>query len=172
MAILGAHSYIDDSIELLFQEDADFIIGKFCSIAKGCRIILGGNHRGDWISTYPFPAMFHASPNIPGHRATKGPVIIGNDVWIGAGVTIVSGVTVGDGAIIGAGSVIVKDVEPYSVVCGNPGQRKKYRFPKRETERLLTLKWWNWTEDKIREAIPILMSNDMQKLFKFTEEHE
>ena len=71
---------------------------------------MGGNHRGDWISTFPFSALFPDSPDIADYQVSKGDVAIGNDVLIGAGVTILSGVTIGDGAIIGAGSVVVKDV--------------------------------------------------------------
>lgn len=48
------------------------------------------------------------------------PVVIGNDVWIGARVIILPGVHIGDGSVIGAGSVVVRDVEPYSIVAGNP----------------------------------------------------
>ena len=55
------------------------------------------------------------------------PVVIGNDVWIGSRVTILPGVTIGDGAVIGASSVVTKDVEPYTVVAGNPAEIIKRR---------------------------------------------
>jgi acetyltransferase-like isoleucine patch superfamily enzyme len=48
------------------------------------------------------------------------PVIIGNNVWISYGVSILRGVTIGEGAVIGAGSMIKHDVEPWTVVAGNP----------------------------------------------------
>lgn len=54
---------------------------------------------------------------------SKGPVIIGNDVWIGDKATILPGVTIGDGAVIGANAVVSKDVPAYSVVGGNPAKR-------------------------------------------------
>lgn len=161
----GKYSYADEAIDVSFAEDASLIIGKFCSIAKGCKVILGGNHRGDWISTFPFSALFPDSPDIPDYQVSKGDVIIGNDVWIGAGVTVLAGVTIGDGAIIGAGSVVVKDVAPYSVVAGNPARFKKYRFSHENIELLLEIQWWDWPDDQIREAIPILMSGDFEKLF-------
>jgi acetyltransferase-like isoleucine patch superfamily enzyme len=82
----------------------------------------------------------------PAGLTTKGDVVIGNDVWIGDNVTIMSGVTVGDGAIIAAYSHIVKDVEPYSVVGGNPGKFIRYRFRKDQIEKLLQIKWWDWEE--------------------------
>jgi len=167
----GAHSYSDGDIEIQFESEGNLTIGKFCSIAQDCKILLGGNHRGDWISTFPFPAMFPDSPDIPAseYRTSKGDVVIGNDVWIGNGVTILSGVTIDDGAIIGAGSVVTKNVNPYSITCGNPAEHKKYRFYLREILILGLIKWWDWPDDIIREAIPILMSNDITKLIEFAE---
>lgn len=55
------------------------------------------------------------------HEEMK-PVVIGDDVWIGARVTILPGVHIGDGCVIGAGSVVTKNVEPYSIVGGNPAR--------------------------------------------------
>lgn len=49
---------------------------------------------------------------------SKGPIKIGDNVWIGDKVTILGGVKIGDGAIIGANSVVTKDVAPYTVVAG------------------------------------------------------
>ena len=51
------------------------------------------------------------------------PVVIEDDVWIGARVIILPGVRVGKGSVIGAGSVVTKDVEPYSIVGGNPARK-------------------------------------------------
>lgn len=160
----GEYSYADGGLDVSFIENAGLSIGKFCSIGKGCKVILGGNHRGDWISTFPFSALFPDSPDIADYQVSKGDVAIGNDVWIGAGVTILSGVTIGDGAIIGAGSVVVKDVAPYTLVAGNPAEFKKRRFDSETIQQLLDLNWWEWPEDEIREIIPILMSGDIEKL--------
>lgn len=164
----GKYSYVDGSLDVTFMDDgANLSIGKFCSIASGCKIILGGNHRGDWLSTFPFPAYFPDSPKIEGYRVSKGDVTIGDDVWIGAGVTILSGVTIGSGTIIGAGSVVAKDVEPYSVVVGNPAEYKHSRFDCETMDRLMELKWWDWSDEVIREAIPFLMSDGVEGLFEF-----
>ena len=57
----------------------------------------------------------------------KEPIKIGSDVWIGGNVTILKGVSIGNGAVIGAGSVVIKDVEPYSIVVGNPAKFIKFR---------------------------------------------
>jgi len=147
-------------------EGAKLKIGKYCSIAEAVNIFLGGNHRLDWITTYPFMSIFDwkEAENLKGHPATKGDVVIGNDVWIGHGATILSGVKIGDGAVIGAAAVVAKDVEPYSVVVGNPAKEVKKRFPNNVIVKLLKLKWWDWPEDKIKENLPVLCSSSIHFL--------
>jgi len=126
-------------------------IGKFTSIADGCLILLGVDHRSDWLTTYPFSAIMPEASHIKGHPRTKGPVIIGHDVWIGQNVTILSDVRIGNGAIIGAGSVVTKDVKPYTIVCGNPATFKRIRFNSYQTcQALNELEWWNWDIEKIK----------------------
>lgn len=146
------------------QPNTELIVGNFCSIAGNVTIYLGGNHRTDWITTYPFG---HIHPNIfnsfngVGHPATKGSVIIGNDVWIGNDVTIMSGVTIGDGAVIANNSHVVKNVEPYAIVGGNPAKFIKYRFKPEQIEKLLEIKWWNWEDKKINSIVPLLCSDNI-----------
>jgi acetyltransferase-like isoleucine patch superfamily enzyme len=139
-------------------------IGNFCSIAGNVNIYLGGNHRTDWISTYPFGHIHKDKFNIfngYGHPASKGDVIIGNDVWIGQNVVIMSGVTIGDGAVIANNSHVVKNVEPYSLIGGNPAKLIKYRFSPEQIEKLLQIKWWNWDDAKINKFTPLLCSNNI-----------
>lgn len=149
--------------------NAKLVVGNFCSIAKNVNGYLGGNHRTDWITTYPFG---HINQNIfntfdgVGHPSTKGDIIIGNDVWIGENVTIMSGVTIGDGAVIANNSHVVKDVEPYSLVGGNPARLIKYRFSKEQIEKLLDIKWWYWDDDKINKFVPLLCNNNIDELIK------
>jgi virginiamycin A acetyltransferase len=88
-----------------------------------------------------------------------GNVIIGNDVWIGANVTIMSGVTIGDGVVIANNSHVVKDVEPYSLIGGNPAKLIKYRFTPEQIEKLLKIKWWYWDDEKINTFTPLLCNN-------------
>jgi acetyltransferase-like isoleucine patch superfamily enzyme len=120
------------------NKNAKLVVGNFCSIADNVNIYLGGNHRTDWVTTYPFG---HVHKNIfnnfngLGHPSTKGDVIIGNDVWIGGNVTIMSGVTIGYGAVIANNSHVVKDVYPYSLVGGNPAKLIKYRFTPEQIEK-------------------------------------
>jgi acetyltransferase-like isoleucine patch superfamily enzyme len=125
-------------------------VGAFCAI--GARTAINPfNHPVDWLSIHEFqyhPRSFDWVPEYTDFdRLERTPdmfqhVTIGNDVWTGHNVNILSGVSVGDGAVIGAGSVVTKDVPPYAIVAGVPGQVRRMRFPERTIERLLRLKWW------------------------------
>lgn len=84
---------------------------------------------------------------------------IGNDVWIGEDVWIGSGVTIGDGCVIGAKSVITKDLPPYSICCGIPCKPVKKRYQDKIIHFLLELKWWNWSEEKIKSNEPFFHLN-------------
>lgn len=140
-------------------DKTSYSVGKFCSIADNVTVFLGGNHRVDWISTYPFPAFSKEFPEATGiqdYATTKGNVTIGNDVWIGSHATILSGVTIGDGAVIGAYSVVAKNVPPYAIVVGNPTQIVRYRFDEKTIELLLKIQWWNWPLEKIKKNARLL----------------
>lgn len=144
---------------------ATLAIGKFCSFANGIHILLGGNHRVDWVTTYPFSAISHwpEAAHIQGHPATNGDVIIGNDVWVGYKATILSGVTVGDGAVIGAHALVTRDVPAYAIVGGNPARTIRMRFSDDIIEQLLRVRWWDWNLERIRRYIPLLMQSDISK---------
>ncbi|KUK77795.1 MAG: acetyltransferase, CysE/LacA/LpxA/NodL family [candidate division WS6 bacterium 34_10] len=158
---IGDYTYGNPKI--LYSKGASLEIGKYCSIARKVKIFLGGNHRIDWVTTYPFPERV-----IKNEQVSKGDVKIGNDVWIGRGATILSGVTIGDGAVIGAYSVVAKDVEPYSIVVGNPARHIKYRFDKETVDKLLDIEWWNWDHKKVLDNIGLLCSSGIEK---FVERH-
>jgi virginiamycin A acetyltransferase len=96
----------------------------------------------------------------------KGNTIIGNDVWIGQNSVILPGVKIGDGAIIGMGSVVGSDVEPYTIVAGNPARMIRKRFDEELTELMLKLKWWNLPVEEIMQLIPLLHDNDMENVKK------
>jgi acetyltransferase-like isoleucine patch superfamily enzyme len=165
---VGKYTYGHQNITASWPNMATLKIGKFCSIAIRCTIFLGGNHRVDRITTYPFGTIYtDIFPEFDGsgHPSTKGDVIIGNDVWIGAHVTIMSGIKIGDGAVIAAHSHVVKDVKPYSIVGGNPAKHIKYRFEEEQIEKLIKLKWWDLDDKIINEISPILCSGDLDKLF-------
>ncbi|MCR8645658.1 Vat family streptogramin A O-acetyltransferase [Paenibacillus sp. N1-5-1-14] len=145
------------------------IIGKFCAIAEGVTFIMNGaNHRMDGITTYPFNIFGggweKVTPTLD-QLPFKGDTWIGNDVWLGQNVTIMPGVRIGDGAIVAANSTVVKHVEPYSIVGGNPATTFKKRFSDELIQLLLEMQWWNWDEKKIFEHLEQLVAvNDVATL--------
>lgn len=139
------------------------IIGKFCSIAYGTTFLLGGEHRPDFVTTYPFNRLVKSFEYIKGQPTTKGDIIVGNDVWIGDKAHIVSGVHIGDGAVIGAESVVTKDVPPYAIVAGNPAKFIRFRFDFDTIDKLLKIKWWDFSEEELINAIPLLQSQNIEE---------
>lgn len=175
--IVGDYTYYDDfedvgnferNVKYHFDFTGDrLVIGKFCMIASDVKFIMNGaNHLTEALSTYPF-AIFgkgweHAMDGK--HYPNKGDLIIGNDVWIGYNATIMAGVTIGDGAIIATNSTVVKNVEPYAIVGGNPAIEIRKRFPNDLIERLLRLKWWDWDIEKITRNVRHLTGTDLDDL--------
>lgn len=145
------------------------IIGKFCSIACGAKFIFtSANHTLNSLSTYPFPLFFEEwgldRENVTASWDNKGDIVIGNDVWIGYEAVIMPGVTIGDGAIIGTRAVVTKDIAPYTVVGGVPAKPIRKRFPDETIQSLLEVKWWEWSEERIRENIEAIQSGNIDRL--------
>lgn len=163
---VGEFSYCNGDIEV-FGDGTKLTIGKFCSIAWGTTIILGGEHRVDWCTTYPFNEVIEEFSYIKGHPKSKGDIVIGNDVWIASQCKILSGVNIGDGSVIAANAVVTKDVEPYTIVGGNPAKVIRKRFDSQTIKRLEEIQWWNWKYEHIYDAIPILQSNRIDELFRY-----
>lgn len=131
-------------------------IGSYCSIAAEVQILLGGEHRYDFVSSYPFNTFYPEHRHINAFRS-KGDVVIGSDVWIGRGAMIMSGVTIGHGAVIAARSLVTGDVAPYAIVGGSPAKQIKLRFSQSQIDDLLSIAWWEWPENIVRECAPQLM---------------
>lgn len=149
---------------VLHTEDSVLVVGRYCSIANDVVILLGGEHHAKWITTYPF-YQYHPEAKLGeqfGFPMSKGNVVIGNDVWIGHGALILSGVKIGDGAIIAAGSVVARCVGPYEVVGGVPARTIRYRFPPDRIRQLCKIAWWEWPLEAIRDAWPLLLSDDLE----------
>lgn len=160
------HSY-DDKTRL--------IIGKFCSLAAGIQIVLGGNHHTEWLSTYAFYQETDSFPewhNINNNSRHRGDVKIGNDVWIGRNALILSGAEIGDGAVIGAGAVVAGKIPPYSIAVGNPARVIKYRFTSSQCEKLLKIKWWDWDKNKINRLLSLICSSDIDQFISAVENEE
>lgn len=149
-------------------EGAALTIGHYCSIGGGLRVVLGGNHRTDWATTFPFGHVFQTELgefDIDGHPATKGDVSIGSDVWIGANVTILSGATIGHGAVLATNATVTGQVAPYEIVGGNPARHIKHRFDEDVRARLLELAWWDLPVDVVRRIAPMLsVAPDLEML--------
>nr|WP_212757524.1 CatB-related O-acetyltransferase [Stenotrophomonas maltophilia] len=159
---VGRYTYGSPQLKV-WSEGERIEIGAFCSIADDVVIFGGGEHRLDWVTTYPLRiALNSPGAGHDGHPHTKGPTRIGNDVWIGHGAMIVSGVTVGDGACIGAGAVVSRDVPPYAVVAGNPAKVVRSRYDEQTIARLQAIAWWNWPIDRIRAFESLLCSGDVE----------
>ena len=168
--IVGDYTYYDDfedvgNFEKNVKYHFDFIgdkliIGKFCMIASNVSFIMNGaNHKMDGITAFPFYIFGKAwASTAPSPQALpyKGDTIIGNDVWIGNNVTIMPGIKIGNGAIIATNATVTKDVEPYSIVGGNPATILRKRFSDEKIKELLAMAWWDWEIDKITENIEFL----------------
>lgn len=180
--LIGDYTYYDDPVDaqgfernnILFNypEFGDkLIIGKFCAIATGTQFIMGSaNHRMNSITTYPFNIFGGEwAENTPAHLSElpfKGDTIVGNDVWLGRECLVMPGVKIGDGAIIAARSVVSKDVEPYTIVGGNPARVIRKRFDDEMIDLLQRLKWWDMNEDSLVEILPMLCNNDLDSVKK------
>lgn len=168
--IVGDYTYYDDfenieNFEKNVKYHFDFIgdkliIGKFCMIASDVKFIMNGaNHKMDGITAYPFYIFgkdWGKSAPKKEELPYKGDTIIENDVWIGHNVMIMPGVKIGNGAIISTNSTVTKNVEPYTIVGGNPAKEIKKRFSEERIQELLEMEWWNWEIEKITENIGYL----------------
>lgn len=145
------------------------IIGKFCSIACGTKFLFNcANHTLKSLSTYTFPLFYEEweleKSNITTTWDNKGDIVIGNDVWIGYEAVIMAGVHIGDGAIIATRAVVTKDVPPYTIVGGTPAKEIRKRFDAEVIQQLLILKWWDWSNDKIRQCLPYIAEGKINEL--------
>ncbi|TXN20524.1 MULTISPECIES: CatB-related O-acetyltransferase [Methylobacterium] len=157
---IGAYSYGFPKVR--FPESGRRLtIGRYCSIADKVEILLGGDHRLDWVSTYPFAAMAGLWPDSEApqdYHASRGDVTIGSDVWLGSGCMILSGVSVGHGAVVAARAVVTRDVPPYAVVAGNPAKIVRRRFDEATAARLVAAAWWDLPHATVSRLVPLLSS--------------
>jgi len=171
--IVGDFSYFGDiDFEKHVTHHYDFkgdklVIGKFCQIAKGVEFIMNGaNHQMNTVSTFPFYIFEGWEQSLPtlNSMPIKGDTVIGSDVWIGQNATILPGVCIGDGAIVGANSVVGSNVEPYSIVVGNPAKLIRKRFDEELIDIMLKLKWWDLPHEEINQLIPILSNSNLDEV--------
>ncbi len=140
-------------------------IGKFCSIGRDVKVIVDGNHRAEWITTYLIDEKIKGTKRSD-QLEGKGDVVIGNDVWFGDSAMILPGVRIGDGAVIGAGAVVTKNVDNYEIVAGNPAKHIGYRFSEDEIKILMEVRWWNWPIEQILQNSEVLQSPNVRRLLQ------
>ncbi|WP_199493344.1 CatB-related O-acetyltransferase [Marinitenerispora sediminis] len=182
---VGEYTYYDASEDSAGFEESRvlyafgperLVIGRFCSIAVGVRFVMpGANHVSSGPSAYPFTIFPGAwqegtleafQAGRPGKRDT----VVGNDVWFGRDVTVMPGVQIGDGAIIATGSMVTRDVEPYTIVGGNPAAVVRRRFSDADVRRLLAAAWWDWPVDVITRHAATLMAGDVAEIERIAAE--
>lgn len=149
---MGRYSYIGNNSAVAFCD-----IGRYTSISSNVKIGLG-RHPLNMVST---STIFYSNNNNLGVAWVKNKVDfqenkrvhIGNDVWIGANAILLGGINIGDGAVVGAGSVVTKDVEPYTIVAGNPAKAIKKRFDEETLRKLHKSKWWDLDENVLQSLV-------------------
>lgn len=151
---VGEYSYGKVKVRFAHAEQR-LTIGRYCSFAGNVEILLRGNHRVDFVTTYPLTGDNDLC-------MTGGDVTIGNDVWCGNGAIIMPGVTIGDGAVVGAHAVVTKDVPPYAIVAGNPARIIRKRFDDETIAALLKNPWWSLPREQVLKLAPHLLSSDIK----------
>jgi acetyltransferase-like isoleucine patch superfamily enzyme len=132
------------------NKEEKLIIGNYCTIARNVEFLLGGEHNFNNLTTFEFSVKYLKQSS---ESMTKGPIIIGNDVWIGRGSTILSGVHIGNGAVIGACTVVRKNVPPYAIVIGNPMRIAGYRYTEEIIQILEEIKLYD------RLSLKVILKN-------------
>jgi len=143
---IGKYSRVNPDCKL-----ANTIVGNFTAIGRNTSCGLG-KHPLNYVSTQN---IFYKKNNMnnrwvkPINMGPIPPITIGNDVWIGVEAMVLDGITIGDGAVVGARTVVTKDVPPYAIVVGVPAKIVKYRFDQEVIDRLLEIKWWDFTDKQL-----------------------
>lgn len=162
----GAYSYVNENSMM-----RGVTIGKFSSI--GPHFLCGyGEHPTNFVTTSPAfystrrqsGVSFAETSRFDEQRETT----LGSDVWIGTRVFVRDGVKIGNGALIAAGAVVTRDIADYAVVGGVPAKLIRFRFPEEVIRELLEIQWWNWSDDKLREAQPLLSQPDVNAFLAWT----
>lgn len=130
-------------------------IGAFCSIARNVAMY-EAFHNPSRTTSYFIERNLLMVKEPKEVEISKGPILIGNDVWIGDSAIVLSGVSIGSGAVVAAGAVVTTNVPPYAIVAGNPARVIRYRFSKSKIYELMNVKWWDWSEDRLRSEVEYL----------------
>ncbi len=159
LGTFGRWSYIAPRSEFAIRRQHDtnhILIGNFSSIGHEAHFVINAaHHEYRLASTFPFNET--SLPAFSGFQSAnneRAQIIIGSDVWIGGSVTLLGGVRIGHGAVVASHAVVTKDVPPYTIVGGNPIRKIKDRTNPETKQRLLRLRWWEWSDEKLEETRP------------------
>lgn len=150
----------------IVQYDADdgepLKVGNYSAMNRQATIFLGGNHHLDWVGVlnaeWPGGVVGGAAKGAP---TSRGQVVIGSDVFVGYEALIMSGVHIGDGAAVAAGAVVMRNVQPYEIVGGNPSRHLGWRFDEPTREALLRIRWWDWPHEQVVAHMDEINSPDV-----------
>lgn len=147
---------------------AKLVIKGYSSLTHNSIVFVGGQHPIDSVTTYPHRILWRMpgiyEDDFPTHADDS---FIGGDVWMGDRSIVMPGIRIGHGAVIGSGSVVTKDVPDYAIVAGVPAKVIRYRFTEEQIEGLLETQWWEWPEDEVREAVPLLAGKDIDEFIAY-----
>ena len=140
-------------------------VGAFTSIGAGVRLALGGNHRPDWVTTYPLRAAWGLpGEHVDGHPRPERDIEIGSDVWHRRGRPRPAGRPDRRRRRRGRAAVVTKDVRPYAIVAGNPAREVRRRFDDETVAALLAVRWWEWPDERVRAHADVLCSPRVAEL--------
>lgn len=165
---MGFGTYIGDQCIIMGK------IGRYCSIGHKVTVLTGTHPSHKFVSTHPtffslglqngttYVSTQKFKEKIYADENNKYGCIIGNDVWIGYNATIMGGCTIGDGAIVAAGALVKENVEPYTIVAGQPAKVIGKRFEDEKIAFLMKIKWWDKPEAWIKSH-----ADDFEDIGKF-----
>jgi len=167
-AVIGDKTYDNGAFVWKWFNNSSLVIGKYCSIANNVNFICdSGYHTESQITSFPlFHEVLEKNDEVIINKKTykvshikeelkpeKSDIKIGNDVWIGMNATILPGITIGNGVTILAGAVISDDIPDYAIVGGVPSKVIKFKHNPEFIEALNKIRWWDWSEEKIRSNV-------------------
>jgi hypothetical protein len=168
---IGRHTYGVPIIKTYDLSNTRLVVGSYSALSEEAIGMLGGEHAVDRVTTYPLRMRLKLpGAGEDGIPVPTGDTVIGSDVWLTMRTFVRSGVTIGDGAIVAAGAVVNKDVPPYAIVGGNPAKVIRYRFTPEQIEALLEIRWWDWPDELVVEATPLLCGTDIDAFIAWARE--